>query len=331
MGEKLGIGVIGVGTFGSLHAKIYSELDTCELHAVADINAERSSQVSAAFGAQGYSDYRQLLERDDIGAVSICTTGDLHIAPAVAAVEAGKHVFVEKPLALTPEGCDRIIDAASSAGVTLTVGHVLRFDPRYVTAYQEIQKGAIGEPVHIFTRRNNVMASAQRLRKHSSVLFFLGIHDIDFVNWCMGVKPETVYGVAVSKVLGDTPDTVLALMTFPDGTIASLEASWILPETLPGTLDARFDVVGTNGALYVNGGAGAVSIASERFTQPGISYAPDLFGESVGILRDELAHFVKCATEGIPPIVSGEDGKRAVEVAYAIQKSLDSGDVVQVA
>ena len=95
------------------------------------------------------------------------------------AAGAGKHVFVEKPLALTPQGCDRIIEAAERAGVTLTVGHVLRFDPRYVTACQEIKKGTIGEPVHMFIRRNNSLASARRLLTHSSVLFFLGIHDID--------------------------------------------------------------------------------------------------------------------------------------------------------
>jgi len=330
MDEKLGIGVIGVGTFGSLHAKIYSELGTCELRAVADIEPERLRQVSSTYGAQGYADYRQMLERDDISAVSICTTGGLHVEPAVAAAEAGKHIFVEKPLAVTATACDRIIDAARRADVTLTVGHVLRFDPRYVTAYQEIKKGTIGEPVYMFIRRNNSLASARRLRTHSSVLFFLGIHDIDFVNWCMGAKPEKVYAVAASKVLGDTPDSVMALLTFADGTVASLEASWILPESLPAPLDARFDAVGTSGALYVNGGCGMVSVAHERFDQPEISYAPDLLGESVGILRDELAHFVECVTQCAAPAVSGEDGKRAVEVACAIQESLRSGGVVQV-
>ena len=151
------------------------------------------------------------------------------------------------------------------------------------------------------------------------------------MNWCMGAKPEKVTAVAVSKVLAATPDCVLALLTFAGGTVASLEASWILPESLPAPLDARFDVVGTRGALSVNGGCGAVSIAHERFDQPEISYAPELSGETVGIVRDELAHFVECVTQGTPPVVSGEDGKRAVEVACAIQQSLRTGGVVRVA
>jgi predicted dehydrogenase len=328
--ERLGVGVIGVGTFGNLHAHVYWQLDTCELLAVSDVNQVRLDEVCAELHVDGCADYRELLRREDIDAVSICTTDELHVEPALAAIHAGKHVLVEKPLALTPADCDTIIHAAETSGVKLMVGHILRFDPRYYTARQEIVSGRIGQLVHLFARRNNAQGSARRLAGHTSVLFFLGIHDLDFIHWCVGAGPERVYAQAISRVLRGTPDTVLALLTFPGGPIASLEVSWVLPESHPRGPDARFDAVGTAGAVYVNGTGDSVSVVHERLQHPALYYAPELYGERVGILRDEIAHFVQCVLHDRQPAVTGEDGKAAVEIACAIQESYRSGVPVEV-
>lgn len=330
MKDKLNMGVIGVGTFGSLHAKVYSQLNVCELKAVADLNQKRLNEICSTLEVESYTDYKELLERDDIDAVSICTTDELHVEPAVAAVNMGKHVFVEKPLALTPQDCDKIIEAAKASCVKLMVGHILRFDPRYVTAYEEIKTDKIGKLVHLFARRNNPIINANRLSVHTSVLFFLGIHDIDFMNWCVGTKAERVYAEATYKMLKDTPDTVLAVIRFSDETIASLEVSWVLPESFPERLDARFEAIGTAGAIYVDGGSKTVAVAHEQFEHPELFYAPELFGERVGILRDELLHFIRCVIHDKEPIVRGEDGKAAVEVAYALQKSFETGSIVEI-
>ena len=330
MKDKLGVGVIGVGTFGGLHAKVYKQLEVCQLRAVADIDSRRLDEVSSSLEVEGYTDYRELLGRDDIDAVSICTTDEFHVEPAVAAANAGKHILVEKPLALTPQDCDTIIEAAKTSGVKLMVGHILRFDPRYVTAHKEIRSDRIGELVHLFARRNNLIFSAKRLSRHTSVLFFLGIHDIDFMNWCVGTRATRVFAEATSKTLEGTPDTVLAVLAFPGGTIASLEMSWVLPESFPGGLDARFEAIGTAGAIYVNGGCENVAIARQRFEQPELFYAPELLGDRVGILRDELASFLKCVIHDDKPVVGGEDAKAAVDVACAIQRSFETGSVVEV-
>jgi predicted dehydrogenase len=330
MNNKLRVGVIGVGTFGSLHAQVYRQAEACELVAIADVNQGRMEQIRAMLGVDGYTDYRELLARDDLDAVSICTTDELHVDPALAAAEAGVHMLIEKPLALTPADCDTIITAAGKAGVKLMVGHILRFDPRYYTARQRIAQGQIGELVHLYTRRNNAHASARRLAAHTSVLFFLGIHDIDYLLWCVGALPERVVAQAVNVVLEDTPDAVLALLQFADGPIASLEASWVLPESHPRGLDARFDAVGTAGALYVDGSGGSVLVAHERVEKPALWYVPELFGERAGILRDEILHFVRCVRDDREPIVGGQDGKAAVQVACAIQESYETGRPVEV-
>ena len=334
MTDKLGVGVIGTGAFGSQHARVYSQSDLCTLRAVADINPQRLEEISTALRVQGYSDYRDLLSRQDIQAVSICTTDDLHVDVAVAAARAGKHVLVEKPLALNPEDCERIIEACQTSGVKLTVGHILRFDPRYLAAHAEIRGERIGRLVHVFARRNNLALNALRLAKHTSVLFFLGIHDLDMINWCVGARPERVYAEATSIKLGNTPDTVLALIRYPDGVLASLEVSWILADSYPGRLDARFEAMGTDGSVHVNGGSENVTIVhagniARPVECPELFYAPEVHGRLGGILRDEVHHFLRCVVEDRMPLVSGQDGKAAVEVACAIQRSLETGKVVE--
>lgn len=334
MRDKLGVGVIGTGAFGSRHAEVYSQSDLCTLKAVADINPQRLNEVCSALHVQGYSDYRDLLSRDDVHAVSVCTTDDLHVDAAVAAAHAGKHVLVEKPLALNPEDCERIIQACQASGVILMVGHILRFDPRYLAAHAEIREERIGKLVHLYARRNNLARNALRLARHTSVLFFLGIHDLDMINWCVGARPERVYAEATFTKLGVTPDTVLALMRFAGGVLASLEVSWILTDSYPGRLDARFEAMGTDGSVQVNGGSENVTIVHapsmpQPVECPELFYAPEVHGQRVGILRDEVHHFLRCVVEDRTPIVGGQDGKAAVEVACAIQRSLEIGQVVE--
>ncbi len=326
MYRSLRAGVIGVGTFGSMHARVYAEMESADLVAVADIQAERTQHFASQYGARGYTDYDELLEKEDLDIVSICTSDELHLKPVLAAAAAGKHILVEKPLAINVSDCDIMIQAAESAGVKLMVGQILRFDPRYYVARQAIADGQIGTPVHIFARRNNLLTSALRLGDHTSVLFFLGVHDIDFINWCVESKVERVYAESVVRTFPEKniADSYLALIKFQDGTIASLEVSWILPASFSKRLDARFDAVGTEGAIYVDGSGQAVEIyRADESSCPDVMYAPEIRGKYTGILRDEIAHFVECVQQDKTPAVTGQDGKAAVEVVCAIARSVE--------
>lgn len=326
--NKLRAGVIGVGTFGSMHARVYAELEYTQLVAVADIQVERTQTFASRYGARGYTDFNELLEKEELDIVSVCTSDELHLEPVLAAAASGKHILVEKPMAMNVSDCDAMIQAADSAGVKLMVGQILRFDPRYYSARQAIADGQIGETVHFFARRNNLIRSAERLGSHTSVLFFLGIHDIDFMNWCVESKVERVYAESVSRVL-KTADSYLALIKFQDGTIASLEASWILPVSYTGRLDARFEAVGTKGTIFVDGSGQAVEIY--RFdggSCPDVMYAPEMRGRYTGILKDEITHFVECVRYDKTPAVTGKDGKAAVEVVCAIAESVEKQKVI---
>ena len=326
MYKSLRAGVIGVGTFGSLHAGMYAELESTELVAVADIRAERVQYFTSQYDVRGYTDYNELLKREKLDIVSVCTSDELHLEPVLAAAEAGKHVLVEKPLALNISDCDAMIEATEKAGVKLMVGQILRFDPRYYTARQAIVDGQIGDPVHFFARRNNPIGNAIRLGNHTSVLFFLGIHDIDFMNWCVESNVERVYAESTSRSLRDmkTPDSYLALIKFQNEIIASLEVSWVLPQSFPGRLDAKFEAVGTEGTIFVDGSGQAVEIhRSGESSCVDVMYAPEIRGRHTGILRDEIMHFVECVQQDKAPAVTGRDGRAAVELACAIAESAE--------
>lgn len=326
MRKSLRAGVIGVGTFGSMHARVYAEAESADLVAVADIRADAIQNFVSKYGVRGYTDYNELLEKEDLDIVSVCTSDELHLKPVLAAAAAGKHILVEKPLAMNVSDCDAMIRATEDAGVKLMVGQILRFDPRYYAAHQAIADGQIGIPVHIFARRNNLLKSALRLGDHTSVLYFLGVHDIDFINWCIDDKVERVYAESVVRKFRDKKiaDSYLALIKFRNGTVASLEVSWILPASFSKRLDARFDAVGTEGAIYVDGSGQAVEVYhTDVSVCPDVMYAPEVRGKYTGILRDEIEHFIECVQQNKTPAVTGRDGKAAVEVVCAIAESVE--------
>jgi UDP-N-acetylglucosamine 3-dehydrogenase len=319
------VGVIGVGVFGSLHARVYAEAEMAKLVGVADVDAARAAEVAERHGCAGYTDYRELLARPDLDAVSVCTTDRLHAEPVIAAVQAGKHVMVEKPLATTLEECDTMIAAAHAAGVTLTVGHILRFDPRYRAAHDAIRAGRVGRPLHVAARRNNRRSAADRLADKTTVLFFLGIHDLDCLHWCLGGPVRHVYAESVPAD-AESPEAYLGLLRYADGTLVSLEVSWALPESYPGRLDAAWEVVGTEGSLSVEGGGVGTLLHDEAGTEAlDNRYYGEVDGRFVGPLRDELRHFLRCLRDGTPPLVTAGEARAAVEVVLALERSRREG------
>ncbi len=329
MVSQLGVAVIGVGRIGHPYAQVLSQLPNARLVAVCDVVPETVDQVAREMGVPGYTDFRHMLGVEpDIQAVCVCTSDPAHRAPCVEAAQRGKHILVEKPLALTIEDGEAILEAAHAAGVKLMVGHILRFDPRYAAARQAVAEGKIGEPIHAFARRNNILSSGRRLQGRTSVLFFLGIHDTDFLLWCLGALPQTVYAAAARKRMADlgVDDSIFLLMHFGGGAVACLESSWVLPDTSLATLDARLELVGTRGAVYVDiHGQGLTIVEESRLDRPDTMYGPVVYGQVTGILKDEIAHFVSCVLEDRKPLITGEMGLDAVRVIVAAHRSLETG------
>ncbi len=336
MGEK-GFAIVGSGLWGSLHARVYSESDKARLVAVCDINEQRARDLASKFGVEGYADLGRMLARDDIDAVSIVTPDFAHTDIALAAIAAGKHVLCEKPLATNSADCRRIIDAANAAGVKLMVDFHARWSPPFWSAKKTIDKGDIGSVRLIYYRLNDIIYVPTEMlswASKSTVAWFIGSHSLDTVTWLIGDKPTSVYAVSRSVVLKskgiDTPDFYEVILEFANGAVAVIENCWILPNSLPNIIDLKCEIVGSEGALYVDGSShrAVERYAGGKASFPDVLVMPDVRGKQMGFAAESIRHFIDCVAGDETPSVTGEDGLRVTELIEAIEKSIATGQRV---
>lgn len=315
--------VVGVGNMGFLHAKIYSEFSGSDLVAVSDSNEKALKKASDFFDVKTYSNYEEMFAKEDLDCVSICTPDREHLGPALKATEFGVNILIEKPLAKNGEEGQLIVDAAQRAGLKLMVGHTLHFDPAHVQAYQAIRDKKIGDIVHIYTRRNCLISEGKQLVNRTSIILFLGIHDLDVIRWLTGSEIERVYCEANSVVFKKEKeqDVFLALIRFRNGVTASLETSWILPESL-GRTDMKLSVVGSKGYINIDTyDMGFRLYGEDKLTMGDTRWAPVVYGSLRGVLQHEVSDFVNCVIEGRDPVITGKDGLAALQAVDAIIES----------
>ncbi|NLW50761.1 MAG: Gfo/Idh/MocA family oxidoreductase [Candidatus Brocadiaceae bacterium] len=329
MATAPGVGVIGIGVFGRLHARVCAESDRLRLAAACSRREASVAPLAERYGVWTTTDYRELVARPDVDIVIVCSPDGLHCRHGVAALEAGKHVFVEKPMAVTVPECDRMIEAAERSDVRLTVGQILRFVPRYAAARERIAAGEIGRIIHMYARRNNTLAAARHTLGTTTPVFRLGSHDLDFMLWCAHCPVVSVYARQVNRLLKpeEGPDCVLSLLTFADGAIAALETSHALPEGSPSVMSALFEAVGTEGSLEIDGAWDGMEIVADGRLQMGS--ARPVRGRIVGPIVDEIADFARCVREGTPPAVTPEEAREVVRVVCAIHESARSDRPVE--
>lgn len=329
--NKLRIGVIGYGFMGKMHADIYHHLPQTELVAVSDVNADLY-KAAPIDGVKFHQDYHDLLADPTIDAVSICVGDKVHLQPAVAAARAGKHIFLEKPIALDMDEARQIEAEARKANVKLMIGFLLRFDPRYAGVKDYINQGKIGDIVHIHARRNSPKSEGPARYKGSTPLVFhVTIHDLDLIYWLVGQKVKSVYAQTTSKALkaGGMDDTMFAIIRFEDDTLVNLESSWALPEGSATKLDAYMEILGTKGMARVECGYSGLWFCDSANTNfPDTMHWPQVSEHTGGDLREELTSFANSVIHDTPTAVTGMDGIRSLELALAMQRSIETGEVV---
>lgn len=333
MGKKLRMGMIGVGFMGELHAKVIKEIPNAELVAVADINENTAKRVADTYGCDAYTDYNELLARDDIDAVTIVVPEDYHLEPAVAAARAGKHILLEKPIAKTTEEALKIKKAADEAGVRLMVAHILHFDPRYVQLNDAIERGNIGEAIHLQLRRTNPKATPERLKGKISIFYYMGVHDIELMLWYAKSDITRVYAQKVIKHNPeiDCEDSIAAVFNFANGAIGSLLVSWALPKNSALGIVGSAEVVGKNGAGYVDIRDQGLQVYTENNVYfPDTLHWPEVNGQIVADLKDEVQHFVTCTLEDKSYVVSTENTIKAIQVIEGCFESIRTGQPVKI-
>jgi UDP-N-acetylglucosamine 3-dehydrogenase len=334
MAEPIRWGVIGLGFFGEVHAEVLSTMPGVHLAAVCTRRPERLAEVAQACGAaRTYRDYRELLADTEIDCVSITTHVDDHLPIALAALAAGKHVFLEKPMAPTVADCDRIIAAAEQSSGKLMVGHICRFDPRAALAKEAIASGRIGNIVSMHARRNLSKEIGRAHLDKISALMGDGIHDADLMLWFSGAQPVSVYAQEVHPGPCKYADAGFATVRLESGAVGVIESIWHLPETTPYTIDARMEIIGTEGAIYINCAEAGLEIHDSQGAKlPDTMYWTKVFGHRFGILRAELQYFADCIGENRQPQrITSAESREVVRLMAAAEQSSRSGEVVRLA
>jgi predicted dehydrogenase len=327
------VAVIGAGFMGERHARIYAGMPDVELVAICDVREEAARRVAAPTGAAVYSEYRALLGRDDLDAVSVCTPDALHREPCELALRAGRHVLVEKPIATTVADAEAIVEAATRAGASLLVGHCLRFDPRYDQARQAVARGELGAIQTIYTRRANTVAAQDRLGGRCPLPLFLGVHDYDVMRWLVAGEVERVTAESKWGLLRDrgfpVEDANCALLRFSTGALGIAELSWILPRGFPASGDHRLDLVGSEGSLSIATlETGLRRADGQRAVQVDTASAPSVQGHPGGMFYFELRHFVDCVRGRATPAVTPHDALMALRIALAVEQAAATGQPV---
>lgn len=332
MGIRMGL--IGAGRMGKVFAHTLAfTVSEVDLIAVADVDPKTGAEVAARFGAKySYTDYNELLKRDDIDAVVVVTPTATHAEVIKAAALAGKHIFSEKPLAQTLSMCDEAIAAVNAAGVKLQLGFMRRFDPAYVLAKKKIEAGAIGTPVMFrSSSRDPKRTSLEFARRENSggLIMDMGVHDFDQARWLMGsevVRVQTEGGCLVFpelKEVGDI-DNAMINLRFANDTIGNIDVS----RNAVYGYDIRTEVLGSEGGLLIGTLQQTSTLVMTRagVTHDTVPYFMERFGEAYA---NEIRDFVGCLLDDRPPSVTGLDARKATAIGIAATMSLDEDRPVQ--
>ncbi|MGQ9514057.1 MAG: Gfo/Idh/MocA family protein [Thermoproteota archaeon] len=320
MEDPLGIGIVGCGGMATLLSKVCLKIPNVKVIAVYDPVEERSSKLASLLECDRCSDASDLFDRPDVKAVIVATPNQTHRSYTVAALEKGKNVFCEKPMALRPEDCDLMIDAAERAKLTLMIGHVMRFYSGCALVKRIIDSGEIGQPIVSSVSRTGwieVGAWEKSWRRSKEIcqnsLFESTIHEIDLMRWFMGdVESVQAYGHNFSHPELDYDDCNLAIIRFRSGALGTLESGYAFRMG-----EHRIRINGTEGAIKIDFDTSNVRIMSKDKTE---RVEPLMVEEPY---TAELRHFFDCLVEGRKPLTDGREGKRAVEIATAINLSAE--------
>lgn len=312
--KKLGVAVIGTGQWGKNHARVYKELPSTELVAICDVNVERAKALATQYGVKAYSDSTQMLKDKAIEAVNVCTWSTMLAKEALKALKAGKHVLVEKPMATNPHQADKLVKTAKESGLHLTVGFLMRFIPGLQCIRESVESKKIGELV---------CATAKRVSQWPERIGDIGvvkdtaIHDIDVMRFISGEDPLSVYAKMGSMRIKKFEDYAHIMLTYKDGKSAFIESNWLTPYKT-----RSLTVTGSDSIMRLDYITQDLWIEQQKESvQPRYPFQEPL--------KAELQHFVDCIVEKKKPLVTGEDGVRALQIATAAMQSSAKNRAIQ--
>jgi predicted dehydrogenase len=339
--KQVSIGIIGTGWCGGIRAETCAASPYVSALHLAEIKPERLKEVAGTTKpATATSDYRTLLNNSTIDGIIISATPETtHYPMAKESLLSGKHVFLEKPIALELSEADELIALARSKNLLFTIGYSQRFNPKFAYVKRSIDDGTIGQPVSALVSRHITRNLGNKIggRIKLSPAAMEATHDIDFVLWCFAPRrPVRVYAQEVRKIMQSThnvPDCVWIVVTLDDGCVFTIGAGWVLPPAYPNFSSTWIEMVGTEGSIMVDDTHRDVSLNTmKRGIEFPLSTMP---GEKVahvyaGPMEAETIHFLECLSKGKPPLVTAEHARMVMQVYQAADQSAESGVPIEI-
>ena len=296
------VGVIGVGSMGRHHARVYRELGA-ELIGVADIDKKVAGEIADKYETRAFTNYEQLLDQG-LDAVSIVVPTLLHSEIAMKAMSRNINVLVEKPIADSIEKSREIISHARSSKVILMVGHIERFNPAVSKLKEIVDEGVLGDLITMSSRR--VGPFVERVTD-VGIIVDIGTHDIDIARYIVGSEPVETF-CKLRGIKNRKGDCAFIILEFEKVT-ASIELNWFTPHRVRSLV-----VTGTKGIAYADYSEQSVTIYNS-----GWKMEPKIRNEEP--LKLELSHFLHCVESGEKPLISGEEGFKTLEIALNVEKN----------
>jgi predicted dehydrogenase len=336
------VGILGAGFMGGMHAEVYRNLPNAELVGVADRDPDKAEKLAGRYGTTAYSTAEDLLDQEKTSVIDICLPTFLHKEYAVKAAREGKHILCEKPIALTIEDADEMIDTAEKAKVKFMIGQVIRFWPEYIKLKEIYDSGELGKLLSITCIRlsptpdwawNKWLTDPER---SGGALLDLHIHDTDYLLYLLG-KPLSLICYTSSHSLPYAH--VFTTFTFTDNVIAYAEGGWDMPESFPFTM--VYTALFEKGVVEFNSRAEktlAIYTLGHKMEHPEIQQelvaAADTKGNiaQLGGYFSEIKYFVDCVENDREPAqASARAARDSLEVALAEKESTETGKIIKIA
>lgn len=325
------VAVIGVGSMGRNHVRVYTEMPEAELVAVVDANPEAVEQVARLYRIPGYTTFQEMFERERPEAVSVAVPTELHFPIAMEALAAGCHVLVEKPIAASIADAQQMIDTAERTGLVLMVGHIERFNPAIIELKRRLEADELGPVFQIHARR--LGPYPVRIRD-VGVVMDLAPHDIDIMRYLLGSEVIQIYARAKNQVNQHQDDMFIGLVEFQNSTLGLLEINWLTPTKI-----RELYVTGVRGMFRVNyitqdlffyenadvNGNGWPTLSLFRGVSEGTFNRFAIRKKEP--LRAELETFLACVQGKCSNPMNGHEARIALELTLAMLDSARSGQV----
>ena len=330
------IGVIGCGYWGPNLIRNFNQIKECRVKIVCDLDKKRLDHVASLYyHLKTTMNFNDVINDPEIDAVAIATPVFTHKSFALAAMNAGKHVFVEKPMAASVKDAEEMVETAQKKGVRLMVGHTFEYHPAVLAIKKTIESGELGDVFYINAQRLNLGL----FQTDINVLWDLAPHDISIILFLLGKTPEYITAIGAAHVNPKIEDVATLTMVFDDGKIAFIQSSWLDPNKV-----RQMTITGSKKMLVYNDIEPNRKVwlfdkgvqGPEHYDDFGSFHYAYRYGditiprvENQEPLKVELSHFIECINEGKTPLSDGESGLRVVRILEAAQQSIvNKGEAV---